>query len=123
MSEHARVKNTESGEETKSEIRYLDDECETATVVVVADGCVAPGNNLAVNFSRDGDVLANGKPENVLRMGKLETITAERGCQRSAVQIEGVAYMAVLGETWIFSWRGNSFHAAGSSGLARPEMK
>lgn len=76
MSEHARVKNTESGEETKSEIRYLDDECETATVVVVADGCVAPGNNLAVNFSRDGDVLANGKPENVLRMGKLETITA-----------------------------------------------
>ena len=76
MSANARVRNAESSEETKSKMRYLDDEREAAAVVVVADWCVAPGNNLAVNFSGNGDVLANGKPEHILRVRKLETITA-----------------------------------------------
>ena len=44
---------------TKRRRIYLDDEVEAATVVVVADGGVATGDEFTVDLCGDGDVLAN----------------------------------------------------------------
>jgi hypothetical protein len=53
---------------------YLNEEVEVATVIVVADGGVAPGDVFTINFSRYGNVLADRKAENVLRVWQGETV-------------------------------------------------
>jgi hypothetical protein len=97
---------------------YLDEEVKVAAVVVVADGCVAAGDVLAVDVGRDGDVLANGETDDILGVGELEAVAGRR--IRWGEGETGMAYMAVLGEIWIFFSRGNSFQTLGSRGLVRP---
>jgi len=55
----------------------LDEEIKAAKVVVTANGCIATRHDLAVDFCRDRDMLANGKTENVVGPGKLEAV---EGC-------------------------------------------
>lgn len=63
-----------NGVKVRERSLYLDEEVEVATVIVVADWGVAPGNVFAINFSRHRDMLANRKPENVLRVWQSETV-------------------------------------------------
>lgn len=58
---------------------YLDNEVETAPVVVVADGGVAAGDDFPVYLCGEGDVLADREAEDVLGMGQLETVARNVG--------------------------------------------
>jgi len=44
----------------------FDEEIKITTVVLIANGGIATGNELSVNFSRDGHVLANGQIKHVV---------------------------------------------------------
>lgn len=54
---------------------HFDDKGEVATVIVVADRGIIPGNDFAINFCRDSNVLSSRQAENVLNVRKLETVT------------------------------------------------
>ena len=56
---------------------YLDDEIEVAEVVVAAGRRVAAHYVLAIDLRRDGDVLANGQPEHVVRAGQREAVALD----------------------------------------------
>lgn len=78
-------------------------------VVVAARGRVAPGDNLAVDLSGDGDVLADGDAEDVVGAGESEAVP--RICKtRLSFSFsrlpEGASYNAVLGEMTTFSTSG-----------------
>ena len=53
----------------------FDDEIKIATVIVIANGGIATGNKLLVNFSGDGHVLANGEIEHVVSIAQLKAVT------------------------------------------------
>ena len=93
-----------------------------AAVVVERDGGVAPGDGLAVDLCRDGDVLADGEAKDVLDVGELETVAGPGVENRMIFYLIWGAdtYMAVLGETLVTFSRGNSFHLLGSRGLVLP---
>lgn len=101
--------------------RHLDDEIKVTAVIVVGNGGVAPGDDLAVNLCGNGDVLADREAQNVLNVGERETVAGE-GIRKSYDFFFFYAntYMAVLGETLVTFSRGNSFHLLGSRGLVLP---
>jgi hypothetical protein len=75
------------------------------------DGGVAAHDLLSVDLGRNGDVLANGKAKDILNMGETEAVAGYdalriRRCHGMQWCVE--TYMAVLGDFWIFSMRGNS---------------
>lgn len=43
-------------------------------VIIVADGGIAAGHILAVDLSRDGDVLSDGEAEDILGVGEGEAV-------------------------------------------------
>ena len=61
----------------RDEEAHLYEKVKATEVVVAAGRRVAPHDLLAVNLNRDGDMLANGKPEHVLGVGKREPVAAQ----------------------------------------------
>lgn len=55
--------------------KNLDEEVEMTTVVVAADRGVVPGDELAVYFSGDRNVLTNREAKDVRGPGQLEAVT------------------------------------------------
>ncbi len=56
---------TESLEIRNERKAYLDEKVEAAKVVVTAHRSVTTRDDLAINFCRDRDMLANGKTQNI----------------------------------------------------------
>ena len=64
------------GEREKKD--YFDNKREIATIVVVTDRGITPGNDFAINFCRDRNVLTGRQAKYVLRLRELETVTKTR---------------------------------------------
>lgn len=95
-----------------------------AAVVIAAGWGIATHDILAVDFGLDGNVLSDGEAEDVVRIGQAKPIT-DRGTviEHVVKPRKEWAYIAVLGDTSIFSIRGNSFHSLGSRTGARSERQ
>ena len=70
----------------KRKLAYLDEQVEVPKVVVAARRSVATHDVLAIDLSRNGDVLTNRETEDILRVGKRETVAGSIWCQCSVVE-------------------------------------
>ena len=84
---------------------YLDDEIEVAEVVVAAGGGVAAHDVLAVDLSRDGDVLADGQAEDVFGVGQLEAVAGTCVTRGGRGQAGGDSQSSVRGDDDLFRER------------------
>lgn len=57
---------------------YLDDKVEVSGVVIAAGGGVAAGDGLVVDVRSNGDVLANGQTNDIVRTRKSEAVPSGR---------------------------------------------
>jgi hypothetical protein len=56
------------------EDNYFDEEVKMAAVIIIANGGVATDDHFAINLSRKGYMLSNGKAKNILYVREFETI-------------------------------------------------
>lgn len=90
-----------------------------AEVVVAARGGVAADDVFAIYGGREGDVLADGETQDVVRTGEGEAVAGDGSDgDRERERTD----MAVLGETTVFCWRTNCWKAVGVSTGARARL-